>query len=209
MTLHPIVHVVDDDPRLRKSLTALLESESLTVKAYESGIDFLDAIKPFQHGCVVLDIRMPNLSGVQVLQKLKELHLEIPAIVMSGQTDIPTTVECMRLGALNVLQKPIDHKELLGHVQNALEKSLQWRHRRADAEIVRSRLATLTPRERELLQLVVRGLSNKQIAATCNISVKTVVNHRMHLMAKTHTVNAADLAHFGTIADTLQTEGNP
>lgn len=209
MAIGAIVHVVDDDPLICKSIRTVMEAASLSVQVYHSGIDFLDDIAPSQNGCLILDLQLPGMSGVEVLKKLKEIRADIPAIIMSGHVDVPTTVDCMKLGALTVLQKPVDSNQLLEHVRSALAKSLEWQHRHAEKELVRRRLAMLTSREREMLQLVVRGLSNKQIAATCKISVKTVVNHRMHLMTKTHTVNAADLAHFGTLVDNLNAEENP
>jgi len=180
-----IVHVIDDDPGIRKSLRLVMESASLEVRVYESGEEFLDAIDPRQPGCMVLDLRMPGIGGIEVLQRLRAAQIEIPAIVISGHADVPAAIRSMKLGAIDLLQKPFEPQALLDTVHSAIKASVDLRARRSEQESIRRRLAKLTPRELVLLKLIVAGMPNKRIAADLNISIKTVGNHRASLMAKT------------------------
>ena len=195
-----IVHIVDDDPGVRKSLGLMMEAASLAVKVYESGEEFLDAVDPRQPGCMVLDLRMPGISGIEVLQRLRAAHNEIPAIIISGHADVPTAIRSMKLGAIDLLQKPFEPSALLDAVRNAIASSIEHQHRRAEQESIRERLAKLTPRELHLLKLVVAGMPNKRIATDLKISIKTVANHRGNLMAKMQALNAADLARMSMVA---------
>lgn len=199
----PTVHLVDDDIGVRRSLQYLLESASLQVQVYESGEKFLEVIDPLEPGCMVLDLRMPTMSGMTVLQKLRESKNDIPVIVISGHADVSSAINVMKLGAVDLLQKPFDPLTLLDTVRRALENSLEMHRRRLEHEALEHRLADLTPRETQLLKLVVGGRSNKQIALDMNIAFKTVVKHRANLMAKTQATNAADLARITTIVGIL------
>lgn len=199
MTKIPTVHVVDNDIGVRNSLRFLLGSASLQVQTYESGEEFLQNVNPLEPGCIVLDLRMPNLSGIGVLQKLQENRNNIPVIVISGHADVSSAIDIMKLGAIDLLQKPFDPRSLLEAVRRAVNDSLEMHRRRIEHERLNQRLAQLTPRESELLKLVVRGRSNKQIAHDMNIAFKTVVNHRANLMSKTQATNAADLARISTM----------
>jgi two-component system, LuxR family, response regulator FixJ len=200
MTAVATVHIVDDDAGVRKSLRLLMESASLAVRVYESGEEFLDAVDLNQPGCMVLDLRMPGMSGIEVLQKLRDANNEIPAIVISGHADVPTTIRSMKLGAIDLLEKPFEPRALLDAVHGAIRNSIEQQRHRAEQDGIRKRLSKLTPRELVLLKLVVAGMPNKLIAAELGISIKTVANHRASLMKKTQALNAADLSRLSTIA---------
>lgn len=195
-----MIHIIDDDPGVRKSLRLVMESASLAVTVYESGEEFLDAIDPRQPGCIVLDLRMPGICGIEVLQRLRAAQNEIPAIIISGHADVPTAIRSMKLGAIDLLQKPFEPRALLEAVRSAMKYSVESQQRRAEQESIRQRLAKLTPREFALLKLVVAGMPNKRIATDLHISIKTVANHRANLMAKTEALNAADLARMSMVA---------
>jgi two-component system, LuxR family, response regulator FixJ len=203
MKTSAMVHIIDDDAGIRKSLQMLMESASLAVRVYESGQDFLDAVDPEQPGCIVLDLRMPGMGGIEVLQRLRAAHNEVPAIIISGHADVPTAIHSMKLAATDLLQKPFEPQTLLKAVHSAIEKSIEMLQRSDEQGLARQRLENLTPREHDLLKRVVAGMPNKRIAADLNISIKTVANHRANLMAKTQALNAADLAHMSTVAGSI------
>jgi FixJ family two-component response regulator len=177
-----------------------MQTAGLDARAYPSGEEFLDAAPGQDIGCIVVDLRMAGLNGLDVLQRLRASGNEVPAIIISGHVDVPTAVSGMKLGAVDVLQKPFEPKALLDAVQGAIQKSREMHDTRSERESIRRRLATLTVRELDLLKMIVAGLPNKRIAADLGISIKTVANHRANLMAKTQALNAADLARMSTIA---------
>jgi len=195
-----MVHVVDDDRAIRKSLEMLLESASLPVRVYESAGAFLDEAKVDQPGCLVLDLRMPDMGGMELLQKLSSSGMIMPVIIMSGHADVPTAVRGMKLGAIDVLQKPFDPKVLLETIRRSLDSSVESHRKWVEVQRIRERVAELTPRELDLLKLLVAGRSNKQVANDLGISIKTVANHRANLMAKMGALNAADLTRLSLMA---------
>jgi two-component system response regulator FixJ len=201
--MRPIVHVVEDDQSMRNSLRTLVESISLEVRVYESAEDFLDRLEPPHHGCLVTDLRMPGMSGIDLLKHLRDNKNDMPVIIISGNADVPSVIQILKLGAVDMLEKPFDSRVILDAVTAALNKSGHQLKERIEHEKVESVFAELSPRERELLRLIVLGRSNKQIAIDLHIAMKTVINHRAHLMAKTHALNAADLARMATIAGML------
>jgi two-component system response regulator FixJ len=201
MNSQPTVHVIDDEPRIRKGLQRLMESASLPVRVYNSAIEFLDNIDLKQPGCIVLDLRMPGMSGIELLQRLKEKGNHLPVIVISGHANVATAVQSMKLGAIDLLQKPFEPRALLDGIRRALETSRQALARRSEQEEIRRRFASLTSRELALLRLVVAGKSNKQIASDLNISMKTVGHHRAKIMLKTKALNGPDLVRMAMIAD--------
>jgi two-component system response regulator FixJ len=203
MNHSPIVCVVDDDIGVRKSLQYLLESASIQVRVYESGGQFFDEFDPLRPNCLVLDLRMPSMSGIGVLERLRAEKHEIPAIVISGDADVPAAIDVMKLGAIDLLQKPFEPLALLEAIRAAMGKSMEMHRRRLEQEKWGMLLADLTPREHEMLALIVSGRSSKQIARDLNIAYKTVTNHRANLMAKMHATNAADLARMTTIGSSL------
>jgi len=200
LTVAPTVHIIDDDPAVRKSLKMVMESASLAVRIYESGEAFLDEVDPHQSGCMVLDLRMPGMSGIELLQKLRAANNHVPAIVISGHVDVPTAIRSMKLGAVDLLEKPVEPRVLVDAVRSAIRTSIESQQLRGERDSITQRLARLTPRERALLELLVAGMPNKLIAAKLGISAKTVANHRASLMKKTQALNAADLSRLCTIA---------
>jgi two-component system response regulator FixJ len=201
MNIDPVVHVIDDDPRIRRGLQKLMQSASLPVRLYDSAAEFLKEIDLQQPGCIVLDLRMPGMDGIELLQHLNENRNQLPVIVVSGHADVATAVRSMKLGAFDLLQKPFEPRALLVEIQLALEQSRQGHERRAAQQDIRNRFASLTPRELALLKLVVAGRSNKQIAADLNISMKTVGHHRAKIMAKSRALNGPDLVRMSMSLD--------
>jgi two-component system response regulator FixJ len=201
----PTIHIVDDDPGMRKSLQMVMQAASIPTCVYESAEAFLSDLNPEMQGCVVLDLRMPGMGGLELLRHLRETHHDIPVIVISAHADVPAAVRSMKLGAVDLLQKPFEPQMLLELVRRALASGVEIHHRRMQEDAVRKRLSELTAREMDLLKLIVAGHANKQIATLLSISVKTVANHRANLMAKTGALNAADLTRISMLAG-IQTE---
>src|SRR6266571_513757 len=158
-----VVFVVDDDASLRESLKDLIQSVGLRVEAFASAQEFLRNNRPDVPTCLVLDVRLPDLSGLDLQKRMAEADMEIPIIFITGHGDIPMTVQAMKAGAVEFLTKPFREQELLDAIQQALERDSQARERRAEIEGLRRRFASLTSREREVMVLVVAGLPNKQI----------------------------------------------
>jgi two-component system response regulator FixJ len=200
MSKQAIIHIVDDDPGMRKSLQMVMDAADLTACTYESADLFLAQADLKTPGCIVLDLRMPGMGGIDLLKHLQDGRIDIPVIVISAHADIKTAVRSMKLGAIDVLPKPFEPQDLVAGARRAIEKSIASHHQRMESDAIRERLETLTKREWDLLRLVVAGNSNKQIAADLGISIKTVANHRANLMVKTRALNAADLARMSTIA---------
>jgi FixJ family two-component response regulator len=189
----PIVFVIDDDESMRRALTNLFQSVGLRVEVFGSAPELLQSKLPDVASCLVLDIRLPGLSGLDFQTELAKANIHIPIIFMTGHGDIPMTVRAMKAGAIDFLAKPFRQQEMLDAVATAIECD---RKRRKDTKIVSNAQAhfeTLTPREREVLALVAAGLMNKQIAAEIGIAEITVKIHRMHIMKKMGTRSLADL----------------
>lgn len=190
----PTVFVVDDDAPVRKSLMRLLESAGYRTESFSSADEFLDGWKANPApGCVLLDIMMPGLDGLQLQQTLRASALEIPIIFITGHGDIPLSVKAMKAGAIDFFPKPIDDQKLLRAVDEALRRDALVRAERAARDTVSNRYQTLTPREREVMALVVRGLLNKQIASALGASEKTIKIHRGRVMEKMKVNSVADL----------------
>jgi FixJ family two-component response regulator len=189
----PIVYVIDDDESMRRGLTNLFESVGLRVEAFGSAPELLQRKLPDVPSCVVLDIRLPGMSGLDFQDLLEKAAIHIPIVFMTGHGDIPMSVKAMKAGAADFLTKPFRQQEMLDAVTAAIERD---RKRRQDEKIVsnaRALFETLTPREREILALVAAGLMNKQIAAEIGIAEITVKIHRGHIMKKMGTRSLADL----------------
>lgn len=180
------VYVVDDDAAMRDSLCWLLSSVSLRAKAFASADEFLAEWDPSVPGCLLLDLRMPGLNGLELQERLVRDGHMIPIIFLSGHGDVPTAVRAMQAGAVEFLTKPFSERFLLERVQAALEQDAQQRKQQRQSEVLRARYAVLTPREREVLHLVVAGRVNREIAEDLSISPKTVELHRSNLMKKMH-----------------------
>ena len=200
MDAEALVFVVDDDAPMRESLKNLLRSVGLRVEAFASAQEFLHSPRPDVPGCLVLDVRLPGLSGLDLQKQMAEGDRDMPIIFITGHGDIPMTVQAMKAGAVEFLTKPFRDQALLDAVQHALERDRQAREQRAQSDALRRRYGTLTPREREVMALVVAGLLNKQIAGQLGTSEAAVKVHRQHVMAK---MAAGFLATLVRIADRL------
>ena len=188
----PTIFVVDDDAAVRDALKLLLRSVGHAVETYGSAQEFLDAYGEDRAGCLVLDIRMPGMSGLELQQKLNEQHSILPIIFITGHGDVPMAVEAMQAGAVDFIQKPFRDQDLIDRINQALEKDSSNRAALGERNDIRRRLETLTPREREVLDLVVHGKANKVIAGDLKLSQRTVEIHRARVMEK---MQASSLAH--------------
>jgi FixJ family two-component response regulator len=196
-----IVFVIDDDALIRDGIRSLLQSIGLRAVTYGSGQEFLSAKRPDAPGCLVLDVRMPGLSGLDLQRQLAEAGIHVPIIFITGHGDIPMTVRAMREGAAEFLTKPVRGQDLLDAVQKALSSDRLRRIDHAEFVEMQMRFDRLTPRERQVLELVVAGLLNKQIADELKMSELTVKTHRAHVMEKT---GADSLAHLVRMAEKLK-----
>jgi FixJ family two-component response regulator len=188
----PIVYVIDDEEQIRSGMRRLLQSVGLKVETFSSTRDFLLAERPDAPACLLLDIRMPGTSGLDFQRQLSEAEISVPIIFMSGHGDVPMTVRAMKEGAREFLTKPVRSQDLIDAVHEAIEHDRKSRIEREDMITLRNRFLLLTPREKDVLELVVAGLLNKQIADRLGTSELTVKSHRAHVMSK---VAADSLAH--------------
>ena len=189
----PTVYVVDDDEGVRNSLRFLLKSVGLATRALASASEFLEAYRPNQPGCLVLDVRMPGMSGIELQQQLNLRGATIPVIFITGHGDIPMAVEAMQHGAFDFLQKPFRDQDLIDRIQRALERDAKNRAALAQHAKIRERFESLTPREREVLALMTRGKPNKVMAAELGVSQRTVEIHRARVMEKSGANSLAQL----------------
>lgn len=189
----PLVYVIDDDEAVRDSLRMLLESVGLAHEVYASALEFLDAYDPDKHACVVTDIRMPGLSGLELQQRLLESHTEIPLIFITGHGDVPMAVNAMKRGAADFIQKPFRDQDLIDRIHKALQQDKTRRAARLEERVIRERLETLTPREAEVMERVVSGQANKVIAMDLGVSQRTVELHRARVMRKLRMRSLAEL----------------
>lgn len=187
------VFVVDDDRAVLKSITRVLQSRGYSVSAFDSPLDFLNSYDGAAPGCLVLDIAMPALDGLQLQQRLLGSAIGSAIVFMSGAADIGKTVQAMKHGAVDFLTKPFDEADLLGAVEAAIRKNLSAREERSEKDGLRERLATLTRREREVLEHVVAGRRNKEIAAILGTTEKTIKVHRARVMRKMRAASFASL----------------
>jgi two-component system response regulator FixJ len=204
----PIVHVIDDDDAVRHSLAFLLGTAKIEVKTYESAAAFLTIATNVKSGCIITDVRMPEISGIDLLRRLKELKVGVPVIVVTGHGDVPLAVEAMKIGAAEFLEKPFDDEVLLNAVRSALSRQNADSKREAERADIDSRLAALSNRERDVLQGLVSGLANKQIAFNLGISPRTVEIYRANLMTKMQASSLSDLVRMALVAGILESESN-
>jgi FixJ family two-component response regulator len=189
----PIVFVVDDDASVRDAVKRLIGSVGLRVETFGSTREFLNAKRPESPACLVLDVRLPDVSGLELQRDLAEANVHIPIIFITGHADVPMTVRAMKAGAVEFLTKPFRGQELLDAIQEAIARDrLAWNERTQMAEL-RSRYDSLTPREKEVLKLVASGLLNKQIGAELGTSELTIKTHRGRVMEKMRAESLADL----------------
>jgi FixJ family two-component response regulator len=189
----PVVHLVDNDPRVLKSVARLLASAGIDTQSSTSSDAFLACYDADIPGCVVLDLAMPGRTGLDVQRSLRDRHVDVPIVFLSGCADVPTTVRAMKAGALDFLVKPVDGETLLAAVRDGIARDRRRRDRNDESRELHVRLDSLTPRERELLPHLISGKLNKQIAADLGVVEKTVKVHRAHVMQKLGVRRLADL----------------
>jgi FixJ family two-component response regulator len=195
MTNEPTVFVVDDDDAVRRFLTGLIQSIDLKVEAYASAKDFLDAYEPNRPGCLLLDVRMPGMSGLELQRELAERSIDLQVVILTGHGNVPVAVQAMKAGAVDFIEKPFNNELLLDRIQTAVAQSLRSDSEREKHGETLRRLETLTPRERQVFDLVVSGETNKSIAHGLVISGKTVEIHRAKVMRKMRARSLASLVH--------------
>jgi two-component system response regulator FixJ len=199
MAAEPVVHVIDDDEAARHSLAFLLDCAGLETRSYESAIEFLKAVPTLEPGCIVTDVRMPGMSGVELVRKLKSLAVTAPVIVITGHADVPLAIEAMKAGVADFIEKPFNDDSILAAVRSALEQS-QGRDRLVEEKgRVETLMKSLSPREMEVLEGLVEGKANKVIAFDLHISARTVEVYRANVMTKMQAGSLSELVRMATI----------
>jgi two-component system response regulator FixJ len=188
-----VVHLIEDDEGVRQALAFLLTASGFAVRVYESAVAFLDALPSVQPGCVVTDVRMPGIDGLELQRQLNDRQIGLPVIVMTGHGDVPLAVEAMKAGAVDFLEKPFNDEVLLSAIRTAVDRHARDAHRHDEVAAIAEKLASVSGREREVLDGLVAGQPNKTIAFDLKISVRTVEVHRAHLMAKMGASNLSEL----------------
>jgi FixJ family two-component response regulator len=189
----PVIAIVDDDHSVREGLRSLIRSAGWSVETFASAQEFLARPRAKAPSCLILDLQLPDLSGLDLQKRMASMNLEIPVVFLTGHGDIPASVQAMKAGALEFLTKPVDEQDLLRAIQEAIDRDRRTRQQHADMHELRSRHDSLTAREREVMQQVISGLLNKQVAAELNITEFTVKIHRGQVMRKMHADSLADL----------------
>jgi two-component system response regulator FixJ len=197
----PLVHVVDDDEAVRDSLSLLLESAGLTVRTYDSATTFLTALPNLAAGCVLTDVRMPGLDGLELQRRLTQLGVRLPVIVMTGHGDVPIAVAALKAGASDFIEKPFDDVQLLAAISSALAASQRKLDEASAVAQITARIASLTPREREVLDRLVAGQPNKMIAYDLGSSPRTVEVHRARVMEKMGVRSLPELVRMAIVAE--------
>ena len=191
--LKPVVFIVDDDSSVRRSLERLIQSVGLTAKSYASAREFLQSGHGEETGCLVLDMRMPEVSGLELQEKMTKAGILLPIIFISGHSTVPMSVRAMKAGALDFLQKPFDEQDLLEAIYRAIDRSRQGQAKREELKELEARVRSLTPKEHEVFAWVITGLPNKNIADKIATAEKTVKVHRASIMKKMGAQSVADL----------------
>ena len=191
--VEPTVFVVDDDEAIRKALSLLLKSVNIISETYESAQEFLDAYDPSRPGCLVLDVRMPGMSGLDLQKHLADKGITIPIVIITGHGDVPMAVEAVKMGAVEFIEKPFRDQVLLESVQKGINLDAELRVDAAERAKIAERLDQLTTREKQVMELVVAGKPNKAIASELELSQKTVEFHRAHVMEKSGANSVAEL----------------
>jgi two-component system response regulator TtrR len=192
-TTSPTAFIVDDDESIRTLWRWLMESNGIAVSTFATAAEFIAAYGNDEPGCLVLDVRMPGMSGLELQEYLRRRGIEIPIVFVTGHPDVPTAVSAMKGGAMDFIQKPFSYREVVSIIENAFQRDREIRERRVRRAIIAERLAALSEREREVMQRVVEGKQNKIIAGELDISVKTVEFHRAKVMDKLGVASVAEL----------------
>lgn len=195
-----VVFIVDDDEALRDSLCWLLESADLRVETHDSANSFLQSYYPGQSGCLLLDVRMPGMNGLELQEQLESRGVRLPVVIMTGHGDVAMAVRALKAGAMDFIEKPFDDELLLASIRRALALDTEQRKSRATQAEILARLAHLTRREHQVMELVTIGKANKQIASELNVSAKTVEAHRAHVMEKMQAKSLAELVRMSMLA---------
>ena len=198
------VYVIDDDEAMRDSLDFLLGSADFHVTLFESAHHFLDAVSSIEFGCVVSDVRMPGIDGIELLKRMKASHSAFPVVIMTGHGDVPLAVEAMKLGAVDFLEKPFEDERLIGMIDAALRQAESSARSEAATLDIATRIATLSPRERQVMDGLIAGLSNKLIAKEYNISPRTIEVYRANVMTKMQAGSLSELVRLAMRAGALK-----
>ncbi len=207
MQPEPIIYVIDDDDAVRQSLEFLLKTAGVTVRSFESAKAFIEILPEIHSGCVITDVRMPEITGIELLQRVKETNPDLPVIVITGHGDISLAVDAMKIGAVDFLEKPFDDDQLLVAVRSALSRDADTGKRKAELADIHDKLAALSNRERQVLEGLVVGNANKTIAFDLGISPRTVEIYRANLMTKMAANSLSDLVRMAMIAGILDNAG--
>ncbi|MES9900741.1 MAG: response regulator [Sedimenticola sp.] len=199
------VFVVDDDQAMRSSLKWLIETVGMKVEVFASADEFIRGYYPGRAGCLLLDVRMPGMSGLELQEYFIEQQIRIPIIIITGHGDVPMAVRAMKVGAVDFIEKPFNDELLLDSIRNALALDVEQRSQQSEQAEIATRLAHLTPREHEVMEMVTNGRANKEIAAELGVSAKTVEAHRARVMEKMEAASLADLVKMA-IAANIATE---
>jgi len=193
MQQEPIVYIVDDDEAIRSALRLLMKSADLRVVTCASAEEFLNTYKPELPGCLVLDVRMPGMSGLELQKLLLDRHIRVPVVIMSGHGDVNMAVQAMKDGAVDFIEKPFKNEVLLERVQQCVARDVEIRKEQRQHVEAATRIASLTPREREVMELLIQGKRNKIIASDLGISNRTVEAHRAKIMEKMHAHSLSEI----------------
>ncbi|WP_027550193.1 response regulator FixJ [Bradyrhizobium sp. Cp5.3] len=193
MTTKGIVYVIDDDEAMRDSLNFLLDSSGFSVTLFDSAQGFLDALPGLAFGCVVSDVRMPGLDGIELLKRMKAQQCAFPILIMTGHGDVPLAVEAMKLGAVDFLEKPFEDDRLTTMIESAIRRAEPAAKNEAIAQDIAARVASLSPRERQVMEGLIAGLSNKLIAREYDISPRTIEVYRANVMTKMQANSLSEL----------------
>jgi two-component system response regulator FixJ len=196
----PIVHLIDDDEAIRTSLSFLLEMNDLPARTYASALEFLEVAESLRSGCIVTDVRMPEMSGLELVRRLKERGVALPVVVITGHGDVPLAVEAMRAGVIDFIEKPFDDEVLLRSIRMALDAKAESDVHAQERQRFEQMLGTLSGREKEVLQGVIAGKMNKVIAHELGISQRTVEVYRANVMSKTHANGLSELVRIALLA---------
>jgi len=201
MNTEPTIFVVDDDQAMRNSLKWLIESIGMKVRTYSSADEFLNSFYPGRAGCLLLDVRMPGMSGLDLQAHLEREECRLPVIIITGHGDVEMAVKAMKAGAVDFIEKPFHDEDLLSSIRKALDFDEKRRSLQSQRAQIAARLAELTPREHEVMDMVTEGHANKEIAAALGVSAKTVEAHRARVMDKMRASSLAELVRMALIAD--------